>query len=147
MSQSPAVAKRRNKQSHDLTGQKKSYKFPLRDSPNGLCCCARREMDSETPVKIESLCDHDYHLIASSLAISIIRDMSLLDEDWFNSEFMGDLQIERLHLLMKIERIANRGAQGLQIYLRNPIEQYDKLCAKRNAAYLAANNQTKGKKK
>lgn len=82
-----------------------------------------------------ALCDHDFHILATCLARTINRDMELLSEcrEETNHAFMLELQIERLVLLMKLERMANRGGQGLQMYLTNPQEVYDNLCKERNS--------------
>lgn len=82
-----------------------------------------------------SFCDHDFHILATCLARTTNRDMDLLAEceTGSNKDFMRDLQIERLYLLMKLERMANRGGQGLQMYLTNPQEVYTNLCKERDS--------------
>lgn len=83
---------------------------------------------------IDSLSDHDFHLLATALARTINRDMDLLraPASAIHAEFMQDLQIERLTLLIKLEKMANRGGQGLQMYLANPVEVLDNLVAERD---------------
>ncbi|NBS60129.1 MAG: hypothetical protein EBS65_24440 [Betaproteobacteria bacterium] len=81
---------------------------------------------------IESLSDHDFHLLATALARTINRDIEFLKESESNKDFWRDLQIKRLTLLIKLERSANRGGQGLQMYLTNPVEILNNLVAERD---------------
>jgi len=81
---------------------------------------------------IGPLSDHDFHLLATALARTINRDMEFLKESESNKDFWRDIQIERLTLLIKLERSANRGGQGLQMYLTNPVEVLDNLIAERD---------------
>lgn len=81
---------------------------------------------------IDSLSDHDFHLLATALARTINRDMELLKESESNKDFWRETQIERLTLLIKLEKSANRGGQGLQMYLTNPVEVLNNLVAERD---------------
>lgn len=88
--------------------------------------------------------ERDFHLLATALARTINRDLELLQEGEAG-DFMRDLIIERIELLIRLEREAGK---ALQIYLTNPQTVYANLCAERNAANIAFNkSQTKRKTK
>lgn len=93
---------------------------------------------------MNALSDHDYHLLATALARTINRDLELLDECKESADFMRDLIIERLILLMKLQKEAGR---ELQMYLTNPQTVYDNLCWDRSAANVAFNKSQKRKAK